>query len=62
MATQFTLVTVKDLQRLQGIDSYEQARRALVTIRDSFAVPKVLVWHLAQYFGLPVNELVTALK
>lgn len=62
MITLFTPVAVKDLQRLQGIASYECARRDLVAIRDSFAAQRVLVWHLCKYFALPESEVLKGLK
>jgi hypothetical protein len=47
---------------LQGISQYERARRQLVLIRDSCDTKIVLVYHIAKYFGLPENEVISALK
>jgi hypothetical protein len=60
--TRFSEVKPKDLQKLQGIMRYEQARRLLVTIRDSSETKIVLVYHIAKYFCLPENEVMDALK
>lgn len=62
MTTRFTQITPKDLQRLQGTSSYEQARRDLVAIKDSYSAKVAVVWHLAQYLGVPENEIITSLK
>jgi hypothetical protein len=62
MLTRFSVVKPKDLQRLQGIARYEQARKLFVIIRDSFDTRIVLVYHIAKYFGLPEIEVIAALK
>lgn len=59
--TRFSEVKPKDLQQLQGIARYEQARRIIVDIRDAYDTKIVLVYHVAKYFSVPENEVLAAL-
>lgn len=59
--TNFTPIAPKDLQFLQGT-SYKRAWSALTAIKDALQVDTVLVWHLADYWKVPVAEIIGKYK
>jgi hypothetical protein len=59
--TPFTKVTGKHLQFFQGV-SRATAFRLLVLIRDSCGVEVLLIYHLAKYWGVPHDELISSLS
>ncbi len=60
--TPFTKITAKDIQVLQGISTYESARRILVGIRDSCNVRVLLICHLAQYWSVDEKSIIAQLS
>jgi hypothetical protein len=62
MITRFSKITPKDIQQLQGIDSYEAARRYIVGIRQALNCPDILLCHLASYWRVTETELIASLS
>lgn len=56
--TAFSPIKPKDIQVLQGIESYEAARRLCVLIRDSCATKLLLVCHVAKYFDVEEKSII----
>jgi hypothetical protein len=62
MPTRFSKITPKDIQQLQGLDSYEAARRYIVGIRQALDCPDLLLCHLANYWKVTESELISTLS
>jgi transcriptional regulator of met regulon len=61
MINTLTPVTPALLQVLQSLN-YQKARRELRAIRDAVNRPVFLVWHLAEFWGVPADEIVSNYK
>jgi len=62
MITRFSKITPKDIQQLQGLDSYEAARRYIIGIRQALNCPDILLCHLAGYWRVTEAELIASLS
>jgi hypothetical protein len=60
--TPFTKVTGKHIQILQGIASYKTAIYILRGIKDSCGLEILLICHLAKYWTVPQEELISSLS
>lgn len=57
MATQFTEITVADLQRLQALPTYKKAWFAMDKLRKQLGRVTVLVLHLAEHWGCSIEDI-----